>query len=240
MTDDRDVWWEGLGPRPPHVIPWNPERDPPAAHPNGRFTVSIRQCPVYDPVGLEPQGVPISAILFGGKRISTVPLVSEAFSWNHGVLIGAALSSETTAATQGTQLGQLRHDPFAMLPFCGYHMGDYFAHWIEIGKQLKHPPKIFSVNWFQRDVSGNLRWPGFGENSRVIRWVIERAEGTISAEKSPIGWLPKADTLPPFPIDRAAWLREVDELSHYLERFGTKLPPALTQELTQLKQRLSQ
>ena len=249
LTQEGDVWWEGLSLPPPNLTswlgtPWDPKSPAPAAHPNGRFTVSIRQCPVYDPIGEEPQGVPISAILLGGKRISTVPLVSEAFSWNQGVLIGAALSSETTAATQGTKLGELRHDPFAMLPFCGYHMGDYFAHWIAIGAHLKHPPKIFSVNWFRKDPSGHFLWPGFGENSRVLRWVLERAEGTASAQKSPIGWLPEPTALglppntPLLQVDRAAWLREVEETSQYLQHFGDKLPKELTEELDQLKERL--
>jgi phosphoenolpyruvate carboxykinase (GTP) len=181
LTPDKDVWWEGIGTPPPEGltswtgIPYDPASKTPAAHPNSRFTVRSTQCPIYDPQAENPLGVPLSAILFGGRRNSTIPLVLEALSWAHGVFLGASVSSETTAAAKG-EIGKLRHDPFAMLPFCGYHMGDYFAHWLEMGQKSSFDllPKIYMVNWFLKDSQGSYLWPGYGENSRVLKWIFER------------------------------------------------------------------
>ena len=240
LTADGDVWWEGIdAPAPLRLTswlgkPWNREDGKPAAHPNSRFTVSAKQNPMYDAEAETPQGVPISAILFGGRRHHLMPLVARTLSWAQGVLVGASLSSETTAATSGAT-GVLRHDPFAMLPFCGYHMGDYFAHWLDVGQRLKNAPPIYSVNWFRKNASGNFLWPGYGENIRVLQWIFEGGVG----KETPMGVVPEhlAASEELFAFDRTAWLAEIDELERYFERFGSRMPSALLEELSQLKRR---
>lgn len=247
LTQDKDVWWEGLGPAPENLTSWlgekwDPNSGKPAAHPNSRFTVPAHQCPIYDPAAEQPQGVPISAILFGGRRASVVPLVTESFDWAHGVFFGASISSETTAAAKG-ELGKLRHDPFAMLPFCGYHMGDYFAHWLAVGQGKKQLPRIYSVNWFRKGADGKFLWPGFGDNARVLKWIFERTSGKAAAKKTAIGWVPESldyegslEEL--LKVDKTAWLSECDELETYFKLFGNKMPQALLDQLTQLRSRL--
>ena len=254
LTADRDVWWEGIGTPPPAGMTswlgtvWDPASGKPAAHPNSRFTVSAKQCPIYDPEAENPEGVPISAIIFGGRRASVVPLVFEALNWEHGVFLGASVSSETTAAAKG-EIGKLRHDPFAMLPFCGYNMGDYFNHWLEIGQNHPSPklPRIYYVNWFQKDAEGKFIWPGFGENSRVLKWIFERTSGKGSAIASPIGNLPTSldmhgiESVPLkklFEVDRNAWLEECDHLADYFKMFGDRMPGKLIDELHALRNRL--
>lgn len=254
MTADHDVWWEGMSDAPSSLTdwlgqPWTPDKGTKAAHPNSRFTAPAGQCPVMDPDWEDPKGVPISAILFGGRRSSVVPLVYEAFSWAHGTFLGATVSSETTAAAKGA-VGQLRHDPFAMLPFCGYNMGDYFQHWLNMEEQIKVLPKIFAVNWFRKGPDGSFLWPGFGENVRVLRWIFERCDEHVSAKSSPIGLLPESldlaglalsnqnfDAL--MSIDRASWSKEVEEMESYLSQFGDRLPPKIQDELDKLKARLA-
>lgn len=258
LTPEGDVWWEGMTEKPPSHLtdwlghPWTPGSNQKAAHANSRFTAPARQCPCIDPLWEDPQGVPISAILFGGRRSTVTPLVMESFSWNHGVLYGASLTSEMTAAAQG-KLGVLRHDPFAMLPFCGYNMGDYFQHWIDLGKKHQGAklPKIFYVNWFRKSAEGNWLWPGFGDNLRVLKWIFERCDNVNSTKESPIGYLPKEGALDLqglnlskaqleelFKIDPDLWLEEEKELTNYFQRFGDKFPKELHAELSQLKQRL--
>jgi phosphoenolpyruvate carboxykinase (GTP) len=260
LTDEGDVWWEELSKSPPaHLIDWlgnhwTPAERRPAAHPNSRFTAPASQCPVIDPHWEDPAGVPLSAIIFGGRRSGVVPLVYEAFDWNHGTFMGCSVCSETTAAAEG-ELGKLRHDPFAMLPFCGYNMADYFGHWLSIGNRFAADelPKIFSVNWFRKDQEGHFLWPGFGENMRVLKWIFERTEGVEHAQRSPIGYLPKEGALdlegldlPPhhlrtlFEIDKQGWLKEVDEMRDFLSQFGTKLPLGISDQLDQLTRRLNQ
>jgi phosphoenolpyruvate carboxykinase (GTP) len=259
LTAEGDVWWEGMTPAPPPGLTdwrgqkWDPSCAQPAAHPNGRFTVPTRQCPMIDSHWEDPVGVPISAILFGGRRSSVVPLVYEAFSWQHGVFLGASVSSETTAAAVGA-VGKLRHDPFAMLPFCGYHMGDYFAHWLKMGAKLPESaqPPIYYVNWFRKDKEGKWLWPGFGENIRVLKWIFERTEEKGSYQTTPIGRVPTADALDltgvnvsmdqmrllfDVPIDE--WKKEVETLRAYFSLFGNKMPDAILQELDALERRLS-
>jgi len=255
FTKDRDVWWEGMDGAPPDGLtswigtPFDPKSGQTAAHPNSRFTVSVKQCPTYDPAAEDPKGVPISAILFGGRRASVVPLVFEAFHWAHGVFLGASVSSEMTAAAKG-EVGKLRHDPFAMLPFCGYHMGDYFGHWLKMGqnKNAAKLPKIYHVNWFRKDEKGKFLWPGFGENARVLKWIFERTSGKGKAISSPIGYLPEnldLSGLPDLPveqlfsIDRTEWLKECDQLADYFKLFGARMPKSLLEELTQLRSRLA-
>lgn len=256
LTDDGDVWWEGMTDQPPsHLtswtgVDWTPQNTEKAAHPNSRFTAPAAQCPVIDPSWEDPKGVPISAIIFGGRRSTTVPLVFEALSWQHGVFFGAAISSETTAAAAG-QVGKLRHDPFAMLPFCGYHMGDYFAHWLSMEQHASQLPRIYYVNWFRKDTAGNYLWPGFGENIRVLKWIFERTSGKHQGTTTPIGVLPgptELDTsnlqLAPkaietlLHVDPRAWQNEVSSLRDYFKLFGTKLPKGLLQELDALESRL--
>jgi phosphoenolpyruvate carboxykinase (GTP) len=258
LTDEGDVWWEGMTRTPPaHAIDWlgrawTPQSKEKVAHPNARFTVSAAQCPVIDPAYEDPRGVPISAILFGGRRASVVPLVCESFDWQQGVFWGATISSETTAANSG-QVGQLRHDPFAMLPFCGYNMGDYFAHWLETGRgrDLSKLPPIYAVNWFKKGKDGTYLWPGFGENSRVLKWIFERTSGAQHAVKTPLGYLPAEGALDTrglnlepdalkqlFEVDHDAWLREVEEIRRYFTLFGRHLPLEFHEELDHLQQRL--
>jgi phosphoenolpyruvate carboxykinase (GTP) len=255
LTDERDVWWEGMTQTPPgHLIDWtdrdwSPDCGRSAAHPNARFTVPIAQCPILDPAFYSTQGVPLSAIVFGGRRASLVPLVYEALSWNHGVLIGASLSSETTAAAQGS-VGTLRRDPFAMLPFCGYNMADYFAHWLEIGARLTRPPRIFHVNWFRKSAEGDYLWPGFGDNSRVLKWMVERIEGRVTSLLTPLGHSPRPEdldllglSLSPdalqelFQIDPVGWLGEIAQLRSYFSVFGSRFPDALHSEADALEAR---
>ena len=258
LSNEGDVWWEGLSEHPPENLtswkgtPWKKEEGP-AAHPNSRFTTPAHQCPVIDPAWQDPQGVPISAILFGGRRPSVVPLVYQSFSWNHGTFIGASLSSQTTAAASGAT-GNLRHDPFAMLPFCGYHMGDYFAHWLEMGSKTSPEklPKIFHVNWFRKDEDGSFLWPGFGDNLRILKWILERIDEKGKAKETPIGFVPTEDAIdtegmsfPPekmkklLHIHPEEWKKEVKEIENYLQTFAEKLPLDLKKELDALKKRLS-
>lgn len=257
LTDDGDVWWEGMTKTvPAHLInwlghDWTPESKEKAAHPNSRFTVSASQCPVIDSAWEDPKGVPISAILFGGRRSNVVPLISEAFNWQHGTFFGASVSSETTAAATG-DVGRLRHDPFAMLPFCGYNMGDYFGHWLEMGKREGvELPKIYYVNWFRKGEKGEYLWPGFGENSRVLKWIFERTKGEAEAVKTPIGYLPTEHAIDVtglsltsnamkqlLTVDNEAWLKEAEEIGQYFSLFGDHLPGALRDELQELKKRV--
>jgi len=258
LTDDGDVWWEGLTEQPPaHLTDWRgndwtPASETPAAHPNARFCVPAGQCPTIAPEWDDPRGVPISAILFGGRRATAVPLVSESRSWRHGVFLGANVASEKTAAAEGT-VGELRYDPFAMLPFCGYNMGDYFGHWLSVGAkaQPEKLPKIYYVNWFRKGADGSFLWPGFGENSRVLKWIVERLEGTASGAETAIGVVPTpADLdlegleLDPaalaelLGVDAETWRREVELIPAHFERFGTHLPEELWQEHRDLLERL--
>ena len=262
-NDDMTAWWEGLDKNPPeNATDWKGNKvngkeytaaGNKLAHPNSRFTAPAQNCPCISPEFNNPQGVPISAIIFGGRRAATTPLVYQSFSWQHGTYVGSAVSSETTAAATGA-VGVLRHDPMAMKPFCGYHMADYWAHWLEMGKKLgDKAPKIFNVNWFKQDENGNFIWPGFGDNMRVLDWIIKRCEGTIDAEKTPIGYLPKKgdinlkgiedevtseveDKL--LAVDRDLWKKEVEEMKEFYKQFGDKLPDGLKQELADLEARL--
>lgn len=252
LTDDLDVWWEGMSETiPSHVTDWKGnvwDGKEPAAHPNSRFTVSVLQCPILDDKALKAEGVPISAILFGGRRPSTVPLVYESFSWSHGVFLGASVSSETTAAAAGA-IGKLRHDPFAMLPFCGYHMGDYFSHWLEVGESMKESlrPSVFYVNWFRKGPDGAFLWPGFGENIRALKWIFERTEGECNYIETPIGRIPNSLDVSNltvnlnalFEIDKNQWILEVEELEKYFAFLGSKMPQKLLGEIEDLKKRLS-
>lgn len=260
LTDDDDVWWEGMTEKPPeHLISWTGEDWTPdcgkvAAHPNSRFTAPAAQCPVIDPAWEDPKGVPISAIIFGGRRSTTIPLVVEAFNWSHGVFLGASVSSETTAAATG-QVGKLRHDPFAMLPFCGYHMGDYFAHWLSMEKHTdpRKLPRVYYVNWFRKGSDGKFLWPGFGENIRVLKWIFERLSGSDQAKKSPIGILPDPSAIDVtgldlaedgfktlFEVDHAAWEQEIKGLQEYFKIFGDRLPEGIKNEVAALQKRLGQ
>ena len=257
-TDSGDVWWEGLSLEPPsHLIDWQgkdwtPAYRTPAAHPNARFTVRASQDPAIAPEWEDPNGVPIEAFLFGGRRSSTVPLVFEAFDWEHGVFLGATMGSETTAAATGA-LGQLRRDPFAMLPFCGFNMGDYFAYWLKLGREHDPTklPKIFRVNWFRKDAKGNWLWPGYAENSRVLEWIFRRIEGTGKAVDTPIGHVPTPKALNTtglkitpaaiqelLQVDPHAWLEEVPMLHDNFASFGEHLPQELANQLEALTQRL--
>ena len=259
LTDDGDVWWEGLTDAPPaHLTDWKgrdwtPDSPEPAAHPNSRFTTPASQCPIIAPEWDDPAGVPISAILFGGRRATTVPLVNEALSWQHGTFLGSIMSSETTAAAAGA-VGALRHDPMAMLPFCGYHMGDYFAHWLKLGAQADATklPRIFHVNWFRKGADGKFLWPGYGENSRVLKWVFERVHDTAQAVETPIGRLPAPGSLDLtglkltdsaldelLHVDIEGWSNELPVMKQHFERFGSRLPKGLRDELNALEQRLA-
>src|SRR5690606_38617838 len=256
-TDDGDVWWEGMGEPPAHLIDWHgkdwsPQDGTPSSHPNSRFCTPIKQCPIIADEYEDPNGVPISAILFGGRRRTTIPLVTQARDWVHGVYMGATLSSETTAAAVG-QVGVVRRDPMAMLPFIGYHGGDYFRHWVEMGKSADASllPKIFYVNWFRRDKDGRFLWPGFGENSRVLKWIVERLEGTAAAVETPIGHVPTpesldttgldidpADLAEVLKVDVDEWRAEIPGITEWFAKFGDKLPGVLWAELDALKARL--
>ncbi|MEI7779421.1 MAG: phosphoenolpyruvate carboxykinase (GTP) [Actinomycetes bacterium] len=259
LTDDGDVWWEGLTDDvPTHLIDWKgrdwtPESDEPAAHANSRFTAPAEQCPSIAPNWEDPGGVPISAILFGGRRATNVPLVNESLSWQHGVFVGATIASEQTAAAEGT-VGALRRDPFAMLPFCGYNMADYWGHWLSLGAGAdpEKLPRIYQVNWFRKDAAGKFIWPGFGENSRVLAWIVERLEGRADAIDTPIGRLPAPGALPVegldldaarlaelFRVDAEPWLAEAEMTGEYFAKFGDRLPAAMTEELAALKLRLT-
>ncbi|WP_432985729.1 phosphoenolpyruvate carboxykinase (GTP) [Dactylosporangium sp. CA-233914] len=259
LTDDGDIWWEGMGEPPAHLTDWRggdwtPDAGELSSHPNSRFCTPIEQCPILAPEYDDPRGVPIDAILFGGRRKTTIPLVTEARDWVHGVYLGATLSSETTAAAVG-QVGVVRRDPMAMLPFIGYHAGDYFAHWIEMGKGVDGDatklPRIFYVNWFRRGEDGRFLWPGFGENSRVLKWVVERIEGTAEAVETPIGAVPAPgaldvsgldvsaeDLAAALRVDSAEWREELPQIQAWFEQFGEKLPGVLWAELDALRARL--
>jgi len=260
LTDDGDVWWEGMTDEPPaHLTDWKgnswtPDSDEPAAHPNSRFTAPAEQCPIIADSWEDPAGVPISAILFGGRRATNVPLVNESFDWKHGVFIGATVSSEQTAAAEGT-VGALRRDPFAMLPFCGYNMADYWGHWLKVGEATTPDklPRIFQVNWFRKNAEGKFIWPGFGENSRVLAWIVARLEGDVDAVETPIGRLPKDGDLnldgleisddvitELFKVDAASWSAEADLTKEYFEQFGEHTPAELYTQLEDLKERLAQ
>ena len=258
LTPDGDVWWEDMGvPAPARGIDWEgkewtPESGRKGAHPNSRFTAPASQCPVIDPDWQNPEGVPLSAIMFGGRRPNTIPLVNEAFDWEHGVFMGSSCGSETTAAALG-QAGVLRRDPFAMLPFCGYNMADYFSHWLSFAKRTDRAklPKVYFVNWFRRDATGKMLWPGYGDNSRVLKWICERVEGTAETQHTPIGNLPTTDGLDTTglnldpedikaltSVDPAGWRREADDVASYYSKFDGKLPDALRKQLLELHQRL--
>lgn len=259
LTDEGDVWWEQMGvPAPEHAIDWqgkdwSPASGTTAAHPNARFTAPASQCPVIDPDWENPNGVPISAFLFGGRRAGTIPLVNEALDWEHGVFMGSAAGSETTAANL-SKTGVLRHDPFAMLPFCGYNMGDYFAHWLSFAGRTDPAklPRIFFVNWFRKGEDGRFLWPGYGENSRVLKWIFERIEGRAEAVDTPIGKLPApgaldlsgldipaADLEQLLGVDIEGWKAEAAGLAEYYEKFGDRLPEALRRQLAALQERLA-
>ncbi len=261
LTDDKDIWWEGIGyDAPDHLIDWKgndwtPDSDQKAAHPNARFTAPASQCPSIADEWEDPNGVPISAILIGGRRPSTIPLVHESFDWNHGVFMGSIMGSEITAATISSNIGQVRRDPFAMLPFCGYHICDYLQHWLNMGKKTDPDklPKIFYVNWFRKDKDGNWLWPGFGENSRVLKWIIERTSGEGKAVKTPIGYMPTIDAIDRtgldvsdeameelLKVDRDEWLKEVASVKEYYAQFGDRLPEELARQLEALEKRLTE
>jgi phosphoenolpyruvate carboxykinase (GTP) len=262
LTDDGDIWWEGLENTPAHATSWKgedwtPDSDELSSHPNSRYCTPIKQCPILAPEYDDPRGVPIDAILFGGRRKTTIPLVTEARDWVHGTFMGATLSSETTAAATG-QVGVVRRDPMAMLPFIGYHAGDYFNHWITMGKDndASKLPRIFYVNWFRRDGAdgdGDFLWPGFGENSRVLKWVVERMEGTAAAIETPIGHVPApgsldVDGLDMSPeqveaalrVDPEEWKAELPQIQEWFEKFGDQLPAVLWTELDGLRVRLGE
>jgi phosphoenolpyruvate carboxykinase (GTP) len=257
-TDDGDIWWEGLSEPPEHVIDWKgndwtPASDAPAAHPNARFTAPAAQCPSIAPEWEDPKGVPISAILFGGRRATNVPLVTESLDWQHGVFLGSIMSSETTAAQAGA-IGKLRFDPFAMLPFCGYDMGDYFEHWLEIGQRDgAQLPRLYWVNWFRKGDDGSFLWPGFGDNSRVLKWVVERVTGAGKAVDTPIGRVPAPGAIDTSGLDLApevvdallsveaeSWRAELPQLEEHYESLGATVPAALRDELQELEKRLAQ
>ena len=258
LTDDGDVWWEGLtDDKPAHLTdwrgrPWTPESPDPAAHPNARFTVPAAQCPVIASEWDDPKGVPISAILFGGRRASAVPLVTEAFDWAHGVFMGSTVASEGTAAAEN-KVGELRRDPFAMLPFCGYNMGDYFSHWLDVGgkSEAAKLPRIYMVNWFRKGDDGRFVWPGYGENSRVLKWIFDRLEGDAEAVDTAIGRVPAPGSLDTVglglteaqikllkTVDVDVWREEASLIPAFYEKFGDRMPKELWDQLTALKARL--
>jgi phosphoenolpyruvate carboxykinase (GTP) len=263
LTEDNDIWWEGMSKNPPAIKEnwlghkWEKGSAEKAAHPNARFTSPAAQCPVIDPAWEDPKGVPISAILFGGRRESVVPLVTQAFNWRHGTFLGSIISSEQTAAAEG-KVGSLRHDPFAMLPFCGYNMGEYFSHWLEIGKSANAEklPRIFYVNWFRKDENGKFLWPGYGDNIRVLKWIFDRVDENAAnsniAVNTPIGYLPAEGSidLTGLEVSEEAmseitavktelWKNEVNEIKEYYKKFGYKLPAGLVAEVKSLEDRLA-
>jgi len=260
LTEDNDVWWEGIGYDAPagKIIDWTGQEwtkdsGKVAAHANARFTAPARQCPGIDPSWEDPKGVPISAFLFGGRRPSTIPLVHQSFNWNHGVFLGSIVGSEITAAAISANIGQVRRDPFAMLPFCGYNMGDYFKHWINIGAKSTEDklPKIFYVNWFRKTADGKWLWPGYGENSRVLKWVFERCAGTGKANETPIGYMPTEDAIDTtglnisaadmkelLNVNKEEWNEEVAGIREHYAKFGDRFPAELTKELAALEKRL--
>ena len=261
LTDDGDVWWEGIGyDAPDHLIDWRgndwtPGSETPAAHPNARFTAPACQCPVIAPEWEDPQGVPISAILIGGRRPTTIPLVHQSFDWEHGIFMGSIMGSEITAATISKNIGQVRRDPFAMLPFCGYNICDYLKHWLDIGKKADPDklPKIFYVNWFRKDENGKWLWPGFGENSRVLKWIVERVNGTGKAVKTAIGYMPTTDAIDLEGLDvskedmeellrvkKDEWLREVASIREHYAKLGERMPKELIAQLDALEKRLNE
>lgn len=254
--DTNEPWWEGMNETVPGRIldwqgrPWDPSKNDKAAHPNARFTVSIYQCPTLSPEFDNPKGVPISAIIFGGRRSTTVPLVYESFNWQHGIFCGASMASETTSAAIH-QVGVLRRDPMAMLPFCDYNMADHFRHWLEMGQRMPNPPKIFFVNWFRKDENGNFLWPGFGENMRVLKWVVDRIKGKVSARETSIGFVPypedidleglevsKEQVEKLFAVNPEEWQTELEDIKRFFEQFGNRLPNELWQEFYALAKRL--
>jgi phosphoenolpyruvate carboxykinase (GTP) len=256
LTPHNTPYWEGMDGPPPHDAldwqgnPWTPDSVTKAAHPNSRFTTPAHQCPSISPEWENPKGVPISAILFGGRRANLVPLVYQSFNWQHGVFLGATMASETTAAATGA-VGVVRRDPMAMLPFCGYNMGNYFGHWLRVGQRLSQPTQIFRVNWFRMSPAGKYLWPGFGENLRVLRWVLARVHGEVGAAETPIGYVPHPtgidvtglDVSPPvlkelFAIDREGWLEAVKGQQEFFTKFGNRLPPEIWQESEALAKRL--
>jgi len=256
VTPHRTPYWEGMDGPPPHEAidwqgkPWTPDSTTKAAHPNSRFTTPAHQCPAMSPEWENPNGVPISAILFGGRRASLIPLVYQSFNWQHGVFLGATMASETTAAATGA-VGVVRRDPMAMLPFCGYNMGDYFAHWLRVGKGLTNPPQIFRVNWFRMSPEGKYLWPGFGENLRVLRWVLNRVHGEVGAAETPIGYLPHPSGLDVtgldvsagilkelLDVDKKEWVEAVAGQKEYFQKYGDRMPKELWQECEALEKRL--
>jgi len=257
-TPEGDVWWEAMSPEPPPSLidwrgnEWTPESETPAAHPNARFTAIASQCPVISEEWQDPNGVPISAILFGGRRATVVPLVAEARDWEHGTFMGSIISSEKTAAAAG-KIGELRRDPMAMLPFCGYNMGDYWNHWLDIGqKQGAQMPLVYYVNWFRKGDEGRFLWPGFGENSRVLKWIFERCDGNANAVETPIGSLPTPESLDLdglslaegsldalLTVDRAGWLQELPLIREYYAQFGDRMPAELNSLVDHLEKELS-
>jgi phosphoenolpyruvate carboxykinase (GTP) len=261
LREDGDVWWEGMTDKAPDNLidwegnVWDPTKGTSAAHPNSRFTVAAAQCPTISDDWDSPEGVTIDAIIFGGRRATNVPLVVEARDWEHGVYLGATVSSEQTAAAEGT-IGELRRDPFAMLPFCGYNMADYWSHWLSVGQKLRasgRVPRIFQVNWFRKDEEGSYLWPGFGENSRVLEWILERVDGQLPATDGPLGLMPTENglnleglELPDgaleklFAVNHDSWLAEVEDTEDYFDRFGDRLPEAMTRQLDILRNRLSE
>ena len=254
VTPSQEPWWEGLTPDVPAGLtdwqgrPWDPATGP-AAHPNSRFTVDASQCPSIAPNWEDPQGVPISALIFGSRRTNVIPLVFQSFDWNHGVFLGSATSTETTAAITG-EVGVVRRDPMAMLPFCGYNMGDYFAHWLATGPKLAKPPKIFRVNWFRRDADGKFLWPGFGANMRVLKWIVERIRGTGRADETPIGYVPAAGALDTDGLDvtpaqlrqalrcdAGEWLAALEDLDQFYQGFGRRLPAQIAASLAETRRK---